>query len=406
MRAVARFSQSYPNVNRSEHEIHSTRDGFLEDFGGQSFRHHQHDAKPGFSHLSRYIQLIRLLREPRLMAITKALGLTSHFDHRHISRNLERATYLPDGTPVFEHSWSPRTQMRHAGNNLVGLACWMALDGLVHLFPESADREIGTALQIEWDEIAFRFANESELSTDASLFTGKREETQGLLKAELEKNMRLFPPVTPNACELHLLLNELLYSNLTGLNGEIFGLKGFHHVWESACLEYAVQKYGIGNVLTCDDSYWQGSFQAKWVENRNRVFAKNGLKRRPDLVVKMADGTYLIVDFKYYAADDTRSNLASWPPRSPSLQLLKTESGKFASEWKSYQDIANVEAYRWRLMQYELNSSDSHKVKIELWVPDTDERQCQCPWMDGLSIVGKSARDVIGAYARRFRLMD
>ncbi|PRE59493.1 hypothetical protein C6P86_23525 [Burkholderia multivorans] len=36
---------------------------------------------------------------------------------------------------------------------------------------------------------------------------------------------------------------------------------------------------------------------------------------------------------------------------------------------KAYQDVANLEAYRWLLLQHELKSDDERQVELELWVP-------------------------------------
>lgn len=407
MRAVARFSEAFPDVERSCYEGRSTRDGFLRGSGGQPFRFDHDGADVGYSNLSRYIKLIRRLRDPRLLALVKAPGLTAQFDHRYISRNLERAVYLPDGTPLFDHLWAPRAQMRHTGNDMVGLACWMALDGLNHLFPDSAGHEVSAALQSEWEELAYRFEDEHELDADASLFSGKRKDTLPLLQTALETCVRLAPPISSGANELHHLLDELLHNALSGQGGDIWGLRGFHHVWESACLEYAAQEYGQDNIFTCDQNHWLGHAPEKWIKNWASVFKEKGLERRPDLVVKKGNGTYLIVDFKYYAADEAKNKfLGKNPPSSPDLEWLKTEPAKFGRQWKPYQDIASVEAYRWRLMQYGLKSSDASKVEIELWVPDMNESRYPCEWMDGLTLVVKPAREILGAYAKKFRLMD
>lgn len=411
-RAIARFSEARSNLARSSYEQRSTRDGFLKDDGGQSLSPTSTTPDFSYSHLSLYVQLIRQLRDPHILAITKASGLTAQFDHRYISRNLERAMFLPDGTPVFENLWAPRTHMRHTGNDMVGLACWMALDGLSHLFPDSAEHEISAGLQSEWEELAHRFADDNELDAKASLFSKNWEATLHLLQAALEACIRIAPPVSAESRELYHLLDLLLHSRLTGQDGDIWGLKGFYHVWESACLEYAIGEYGASNVFTCDPAYWPRGL-SEWQRNWSRIFGEDGLVRKPDLVVKThGDGplpTYLIIDFKYYAEDDVRSKfLGKHPPFPPDLKFLRNNVNEFAIQWKSYQDIASVEAYRWRLMQHELKSADASQVKIELWFP-VDECKLPCvhhsKWMSGLTLVGKPARQIIAAYSKKFRLM-
>ena len=396
---------------RSSYEQRSTRDGFLKGDGGQSLSPTSTTPDFGYSHLSLYVQLIRQLRDPHILAITKASGLTAQFDHRYISRNLERAMFLPDGTPVFENLWAPRTQMRHTGNDMVGLACWMALDGLNHLFPDSAEHEISAGLQSEWEELAHRFADDHELDAEASLFSANQGATLLMLQAALETCIRIAPPVSADSRELHHLLDLLLHNALAGQDGDIWGLKGFSHVWEAACLEYAIDIYGASNVLTCEPDYWP-SGPSEWQKNWFRIFGGDGLVRKPDLVLKVCDdstdATHLIIDFKYYAEYYVKKEFArarKKRPSPPDLELLENNCKSFSKQWKSYQDMASVEAYRWRLMQHELKSADATKVKIELWFPVIQESKSSCGWMSGLTLVGIPARQIIAAYSKKFRLM-
>ena len=407
MRVVARFSEAFPEAERSDYKGQSTRDGFLKQYGGQSFRFEHEGADLNYSNLSRYVQLMRRLRDPRLLALVKAPGLTTQFDHRYISRNLERATFLADGTPLFDHLWAPSAQMRHTTGSMVGLACWMALDGLRHLFPDTADHEIGAALRAEWEGLACRFSDDLGLNVEASLFTGRRVDTLAILQSTLEICIRRDPPMSTDARDLHRLLNELLHHAFSDHDGDIWGLRGFHHVWESACLEHALSQYGIDNVFTCDDTYWVSAdpmTRSIWENNRDGVFHKNGIPRRPDLVVKKDDDTYLIVDFKYYAESELIEFIKK-RPSEPSLRLCDKDQSDFCRQAKTFQDIVNIEVYRWLLMQHGLQSNDESKVMLELWVPGSEDVRRVCSWM-GLTLVAMPACEVLGAYARKFHLMD
>ena len=436
MRAVMRFSVDFSKkVDRSIYDGRSTRDGWLKADGGQSFNFD--DPALGYTHLDRYYKLIRMLRDPRLLAVTKAPGLTAQFDHRYIARNLERAMFLADGTPVFDLSWAPRAQMRHTGNDMVGLACWMALDALKFSFPNFADHKIAAALQSEWEELAHRFADEHELDTDASLFLDKRRDTLLLLQAALETCVRLAPPVSTDARELHHLLDELLHYALSSQDGDIWGLQGFYHVWESACLEHAIAQYGIDKIFTCDDTFLPDidqSIRNKWKDNQRLVFARNGIARCPDLVIETKEGHYLIVDFKYYAEKESKK-LVKGRPYAPNFDLCKKDPDDFCRKVKSYQDIASIEAYRWLLMQHEINPvgralaqhiglepdlqsiDDESRVTLELWVPGKKHKKYLLCWQawEGSNPLGdptkfgtlvyKPAREIISTYANKFDLM-
>lgn len=403
MCVAARFSGAFPQVETSEH------DGFLRGVSGGSLIRGMDGADTGYSVLILYVALIRQLLDPRLLVLTKAPGLTAQFDHRHISRNLHRATFLPDGTPVFDQLWMPRTQMRRTTNDMVGLACWLALDGLAHLFPDSAEREIGTALQSEWDELARRFADDHGLKEGASLFSNERSATLRELQSALEICLRREPPVSAGARDLSHLLDELLSHAFRPEEGDILGLKGFHHVWEAACLERAIEEYGLESIYTCDYQNLTGidsSTRERWCRNRCKIFDRSGIARCPDLVVKESDGTYRIIDFKYYAESASIKFVDKRPP-IPSLDLCKTNPRAFCQAIKASQDIASIEAYRWLLMQHELRTADESKVRLELWMPCEEEKdpdKCKCDWMTNLNIVYKPAREIMGAYARTFPL--
>lgn len=412
MRVVARFSAAFPNEKRSEFEGQSTRDGFMFGTGGQSLRFSDEGVDVSYSNFSRYVELIRHLRDPRLLALVKAPGLTPQFDHRHIARNIERATFLPDGTPVFDQLWAARAQMRRTSSDMVGLACWMALDGLRHLFPDSADSvgdEVGTALRAEWEELSSRFAADHGLEAEASLFSGSRADTLTILHSALEICVRRAPLISADARELHRLLSELLHHKLSEQSGDIWGLRGFHHVWESACLEYAIaQGELLGEVFTCDDKYLQGvdsKTRAKWRKNRADIFEKNGIKRRPDLVVRKQDGSYLIVDFKYYAKSES-DVLVKERPSQPDLDSVKKAPDDFCRYEKKYRDVANIEAYRWLLMEHGPQPITGSNIELQFWVPGDSSGRVECQWMPPLALIRKPAREVLGAYARKFRLMD
>lgn len=406
IRAIARISAAIPKETTKQ--LTKNRDGFLHGDNGHAFSHGMNGADISYSGLSLYFKLFSKLFDPRLLALMKAPGLTAQFDHRHISRNLHRATFLPDGTPVFDHLWAPRAEMRHTTNDMVGLACWLALDGVTHLFPDGADMGIGTALQAEWQELAHRFAEDHDLQDDDSLFSEKRKETLQILQAAFEVCHRRAPPVSSDSRELAHLLDELLNHSLSSSGGDIFGLKGFYHVWEAACLEWAIACYGLENICTCDDAYLTGidaPTRQRWDRDMDRLFAANGIPRRPDLMVKKSDGTYLIVDFKYQAESDSKNLIESKTrPGNPDLNVCREDVKTFCRELKAYQDITNIEIYRWLLMQHELKAFDESRVDLELWVPGLKMHTHRPAWMKGLAVTRMPAREIIGAYARKFRL--
>jgi hypothetical protein len=423
-RILARFASEYPEERRSQH----LGDGYLRAPAGQSYRPGAQQPI-GYSKIGNCLQLIRRLRDPKMMALMRMPGLAG-FDPRYISRNLERATYLPDGTPLFDTMWSHAPQLRRMCSDMVGLAAWTALDTIEHIFPSFRYSELDNALAKEWELLAERFADDYDLDSEASLYTGTSSATLAALQSALQAIARQSPPLHADARELYDILDRLLNFSLVENGGEIWGLEGFHRVWEAACLEHAQSKYGSEAIFTCDDELLKKAppqDRKRWKQNRCRVFAHNGIARRPDLVIQQADGRFLIVDFKYSAAymDEAivkRRPLAPEMPRasdtegtSDSRRVLRA----FAEQFKLHQDIANLEAYRWLLMQHELRSPDESLVDMELWVPSATAAIQSCRWQvpngsgalpgsefSRIAIVYQSTRDIVGPYGDKFRIFD
>ncbi|MFZ2854143.1 MAG: hypothetical protein WAZ34_08530 [Rhodocyclaceae bacterium] len=70
----------------------------------------------------------------------------------------------------------------------------------------------------------------------------------------------------------------------------------------------------------------------------------------------------------------------------------------------------NIEAYRWLLMEHGPQPIGGSSVQLEFWVPGNGKTEAllppKCRWMPELSLVSKTARVVLGAYAKKFRLLD
>ena len=87
--------------------------------------------------------------------------------------------------------------------------------------------------------------------------------------------------------------------------GDIRGVAGFYQVWEAACLQHARARYGDDRIHTCDPQFAGPATPAtlrRWQDNRERVFARNGRDRRPDLVLLNENGRHTLIDFKYSMA--------------------------------------------------------------------------------------------------------
>lgn len=386
---------------------------------GQSHAWSAAGPQSGFHHTFAYVQLIRLLQRAGTLSIGKERRWNAEFDHRHLSASLERALLLPNGVAVLDQTLGPATVMKRQPQALVGLACWLALDGLQHLFPAPDkgdwDDRPPRAILAEWQGLAARFAERQGLTRSASLFGDlpSIRRCLGQLQAALQACVASDPPVSSEARSLHDVVQALLHHRTGAAAGPWLGLQTFHQVWEAACLDYAINTFGASAVVTCDTEHLDRRFdahRARWQEAQQRLFTFGGYPRRPDLVVRSQAG-WRIIDFKYYDADNARRQFAVHPT-SPDLSLVyskdEAERVAYAKACKPHQDVVNMSCYRWLLKERggALGLKAEDPIDCEFWLAGQAEHKSHRPWMSdlGLTLAEQPAVQVLARYASGWRL--
>ncbi|MBR8657090.1 hypothetical protein KDH83_27610, partial [Achromobacter sp. Marseille-Q0513] len=417
-RAIAHFCTLFADREIAD----SPRDGLLGGANGERLTPGDGPA-PGFSRMRACLSLIRRLRNPHFLAEVRKPGLSSQFNDRQISRALEHAHFLPDGTPVFEQMWGSNRQLGVKHEDYSGLAVWIALDALGHLFPDDMNTALSPGLRAECAAIAAQFANAYRLSPDASLYAGKSDRTLATLRAALARMSTQAPAVFAATRELQHLLDVYLNHEMNG-PGDIRGVAGFYQVWEAACLQHARARYGDDRIHTCDPRFAGPATPAtlrRWQDNRERVFARNGRDRRPDLVLLNQDGRHTLIDFKYSMAFGRDAAFYSRRPAAPDLKSLKPTRGsieEFKEALKLAQDVNNAEAYRWLFMQHQLETHLDDAVDIEFWVPAFEAEAMPVAWsvrstgssragsgFRGFSVRHQPTATLISDFAAKFRLL-
>jgi hypothetical protein len=417
-RAIAHFCTLFADRKIAD----SPRDGLLGGSNGERLTPGDAPA-PGFSRMRACLALIRRLRNPHFLAEVRKPGLNSQFNDRQISRALEHAHFLPDGTPVFEQMWGSSRQLGVKHEDYSGLAVWIALDALGHLFPDDMDTALSPGLRAECAAIAAQFANAYRLSPDASLYAGKSDRTLATLRAALARMSTQAPAVFAATRELQHLLDVYLNHEMNG-PGDIRGVAGFYQVWEAACLQHARARYGDDRIHTCDPQFAGPATPAtlrRWQDNRERVFARNGRDRRPDLVLLNENGRHTLIDFKYSMAFGRDAAFYSRRPAVPDLKSLKPTRDsieEFKEALKLAQDVNNAEAYRWLYMQHQLETHQDDAVDIEFWVPAFEAEAMPVAWsvhgigsrhagsgFRGFSVRHQPTATLLSDFAAKFRLL-
>jgi hypothetical protein len=469
---MARVFARYAELVR-KHELRSQplakgKDGPFEAGGG--LRTARGDGiEPSLARFMAVLKVIRKLADPRLLSLVRGPGLTSRFDERYIARNIDRAHFLANGTPIFDLMWTERPSARNTVTDVACIAAWIGLDAIHHFLPAGAADEIGPSLLAEWRSLAERCEQNLHMGVNSSLFGSHAAQTRATLLDALERSRRVCPPLYEDHRHLEQLLEEYLDCSLQ-TEGDIWGIWGWK-AWESACLERARSLYGDAQICTCDGDIpvdVDGKTRESWKEFREEAFAANGVVRCPDLVIRLGprvgacgreggsrpeEQEYLIIDFKYaefkrprnvneetfftkrpkmpdlrelqvlkrctdYLADALSGQTVDAEALAARLTSMSTLLSTLPDQLKAFQDITNVEAYRWLLMQH-VGARSTDKIRIELWAPGTVDEMIEPKWkasrpdgtvldhasFEGFKVHILPSQDVFQEYAERFKLL-
>ncbi|AXA93933.1 hypothetical protein [Massilia sp. YMA4] len=233
------------------------------------------------------------------------------------------------------------------------------------------------------------------VTPEASLYAGEPtrcEELAELLRHILQMVDRNTPFRHGAYREIYEALHGFLHAGIGGSakDGLVWGVKDFWAVWESICLVHVVNQ-NPGDILTCDMEHLPVLLSAPerrraWLKQRALLFARNGIRRRPDLVLAGGDDIK-VVDFKYYAYMRQQRRTAE------ADEIDKIEK-----------DYLSMEAYGLLLQNHFLRNADAraNRLSLEFWLPGAKaarqpSRQ-QPPWDPPLSVVHLPAEDLLRGY--------
>ncbi|APA71023.1 hypothetical protein [Janthinobacterium sp. 1_2014MBL_MicDiv] len=329
----------------------------------------------------------------RLLGLSETRASTHRDTHLHIERNWHQALFDEDGAPYLERAVGRRRELRYQTGDIVGLYCFIAEDFYVRFLHEDLETVWGSFAG-EGVALAADFRHRY-LTPEASLYAGEAarcEELAELLRHILQMVDRNTPFRYGAYREIHEALYGYLHAGIDGAakDGLVWGVKDFWAVWESACLVHALDRQ-TSDILTCDMEHLPVLLvvpeqRQAWLQQRALLFSRNGIHRRPDLVLADVDGVK-VVDFKYYAY---------------MRQRRRTADGDDID--KIEKDYLSMEAYGLLLQNHFLLNADPRAttVSLEFWLPGSEagrqpSRQ-QPPWNPPLSVVHLPAVELLRGY--------
>jgi hypothetical protein len=273
------------------------RDGVINSHRGSEIQDEEDDSENIFySKLDIITHFLKAYEEPKILALAYRLGKSNKFDVSQIHKYLHQAVYLPNHAAYVDEMLLPRRVMQFESTDIVTMYCY--------LFCE-IKQQLGEVVNAENTALAERF-RQHHLGNQDSLFDEHSyEQVLDILKDVLETIDHNTPIKDADYWQYYEAIKLFLYGNWhQAENGEIWGIKNFHSVWESMCLTHLVQIVDPSLLLHLDDRYLssrtveRAKSSAKLI-NLSNAFNINGSSVIPDAIV-FESITHKIKDKKTY----------------------------------------------------------------------------------------------------------
>lgn len=235
-----------------------------------------------YSKLDNIGAIISAYDEPKILSLACRLGINEEIDYSKINRFLHRAIYLNNGVAYIDTMTLPRQQVQYQSTDIVSMYCYILLE-----IKKQLNEEISSDLQGLAEDFSHRY-----IGLEYGLFDeGSGIQTVDILKDALVLIERYTPLKDVDYWQFHDAIELFLYGELSQQNeGEVWGIKNFHSVWESICLTYIVKHLHPGYILHLDTKYLADDVinlaksQPKKL-NLSETFKINGTSLRPDAVI-------------------------------------------------------------------------------------------------------------------------
>lgn len=235
-----------------------------------------------YSKLDALSAILNLYDEPKILSLAYRLGITEKIDYSKIHRFLHKAVYLNNGTAYIDTMTMPRQQVQYMSTDIVAMYCYILWE-----IKEQLDEEISSEMQALAEEFKHRY-----IGADYSLFHEEYyTETIEILKEVFQEIDHHTPLKDIDYWQFYDAIELFLYGEISQQEeGEIWGIKNFHSVWESMCLTYLVKNVNSEHILHLDTTYladnvvMQANSKHRTIDLTG-VFTINNRKLIPDAVI-------------------------------------------------------------------------------------------------------------------------
>ena len=274
--------------------------------GGSEIQDDEDGSKNMFySKLDIIGSLLNTYDEPKILALAYRLGKTDKFDVSQIHRYLHQAVYLQNHAAYVDQMILPRRIVQFESTDIVTMYCY--------LFYE-IKQQLGEVVSSEITALAERFKQHYLGTGDSIFYEQYYEQVLDILKDALETIDHNTSIKDADYWQYYEAIKLFLYGDWQQAeNGEIWGIKNFHSVWESMCLTHLVQVTNPSLLLYLDDRYLNSrtlervKSSAK-VINLSNVLQVNGSPLKPDAIVLTPINSQIQAENTYTVSPSTGWN--------------------------------------------------------------------------------------------------
>lgn len=282
------------------------RDGVINHASGARLRREDEETENIlYSKLDMIGHLINAYDEPKILSLVYRLGKNDRFDVSKIHRHLHQAIYLKNNAAYIDEVLIPRRAVQFESADIVAMYCYLYYE---------IKQQLAEEINAEISALAERF-RQRYLRPGDSIFDEKSyEQVLDTLKdalATIDHNTAL---KDIDYWQYYEAIELFIYGTWDQAEeGEIWGIKNFHSVWESMCLSYLVDTSDPHQLLQIDSTYLhpqaliklEGSIKTLDVSN---TFLFNGFALEPDAVIMTLPSEQLKQPNKYTICADKNWN--------------------------------------------------------------------------------------------------
>ena len=281
----------------------SDRDGIINQVGGSEIE--LEDAEPEnilYSKLDLIGYLINAYDEPKILSLAYRLGKgDSFFDVSKIHRYLHKAIYLKNNAAYVDEVLISRRSVKFEATDIVAMYCYLYCE---------INQQLAKEVDAEVLALGERFRQHYLRSSDSIFDEQSYEQVLNTLKDTLDQIDHNTALKDADYWQYYEAIELFIYGDWNQAEeGEIWGVKNFHSIWESMCLTYLVDTTDPRQLLHIDDTYLHPQTLTKLKSSRktlhlSNTFRLNGSSLNPDAVIISVPSNHIDGDQTYTLSTD------------------------------------------------------------------------------------------------------